>query len=234
MTDLAITEFDGVFEEETSKPTEAKQVEPKPESKAEEDEGEEAKGDNEAAPPAEELSVEELKKQVDAFKAMALDEKRKRQQTEQQIKNSQPIPDPEDQPEEYAKFMVATRVDQSRDLLMSLDAYSDYEEKESYFINQMLPARPDLALRMANDKNPALFAYKAAQEEMKLQELKDPAYVEKLRQQLEAELREKLLSEMSGKTKSPQVPDLTRAAATAKNTNPKLEEIENIDEIFAD
>lgn len=168
------------------------------------------------------------------------DERRKRQEAEARAREFEQrasqliMPDPNDDPEGYAQFLVATRIEQSRDLLMATDGYDDFADMEAHFV-QMAQSNPQLAVQMNQSRNPALFAYQAAKEDMRVQKLKDPTY----EQELEARIREKLLAElkMDKEPEKPRVktmPDLTKSAAKGKNTQPKEEVYENPEDVFAD
>lgn len=244
MTDQTIADLDGVFESDEAEETSAKQVTNSTEaeeSEAEETEAEETEGEKDAEPPA----AEEKSVPYAALK----DERRKRQELEEEIKQlraqktektEEKVPDPIEDPEGYKNFMdnsqkresLSIKINLSRDIM--LDSHTDYEEVEKTFID-LAKANPFLVHQMNASPNPARFAYKTAKEHLEIQQLKDPKYREKL----EAELREKILSEMKDKrpdkkkTSAVQVPDLTKATAVASNTSP-VEKLEDLNDILRD
>lgn len=204
--------------------TETEKVEP--EKADEKPEAEEPRDD----PKVETTATEQESGQMAALIA----ERRKRQEAENKLKEyeaKKAVPDPIDDPEGYANHvkldnqsaMLQTKITLSRDLM--IDNTTDYAEKEAVFIGLVVDqdgkiTNQSLLQQFQESANPARFAYQHAKEHLEVQQLKDPKY----RENLEAELRLKILKELEADASksetltAAQVPDLTTATASAKNS----------------
>jgi len=244
MSDTAIETYedDDVFTDEIETEDEAEQVEQEPESEAEEDVEEEVEGEEseeeeqessedeeQSAPPAEETTeskLEQLEKEIQAFKAQALDERRKRQELEATRQNQMfqdDIPDPQTNPQGYERYMaenqraIGLKISISRQMMA--DSVENFEEKEAHF-TQLAQSNPELTRQMMASPNPAKFAIDIAEKSMRLQQFQDPNYEQNLRERI----RQELQKEMSEKPTSPKreqalkVPNLTTATSKGKNT----------------
>lgn len=186
----------------------------------------------EAVPPA----AEDIK----GLRAALLDERRKRQALESK-QEAKRIPDPIEDPEGYANHIDAraqqsefkTRIAISRDLMV--DSHPDFEDAERVFMGLVADADGNITDESLFRKfqaapNPARFAYNAAKEHLQVQEIKSPAYRDKLK----AEIRAELEAEMKGKRGAtvPKIPDLVGSTAAGSNSS-EVERLPEIDEIFA-
>lgn len=88
---------------------------------------------------------------------------------------------------------------------LAIDRYPDYEEKEQEFV-KLTRADPSLIDKMRASGNPALFAYKTANDHLQIQKLReigDPvAYETSLRERIEAEVRAKITAELEAEKKA--------------------------------
>lgn len=231
-SDLSMIEMfndDSESEAETEEETRVEAKEEEPEK------GEAEKPTEEPEAKAEEEPVETPSTEQEAGQMAALiAERRKRQELENKLKEYETekpkVPDPIEQPEEYAAYIeqkadtsiLDTKITLSRDVMM--DANKDYEEKESVFMGLVLDSEgkvidQSLLTKFQESKNPAKFAYEQAKEHLEIQQLKDPKYREKLKDEVRLEVLKELEAESTqGKLKATDVPDLTTAAASGKNT----------------
>lgn len=139
-----------------------------------------------------------------------LDEKDKRQKLEKElgelkakIAQSEKVkkPDALDDPEAAIKYsqdqleqqIWSQKVGLSESILKSMgDKFSDYDEKRDLFMD-LAKDDPSLAQKLRNSDNPALFAYEAAENHLKIKEFSNPDYEKNLREQIKKEI----LDEMS-------------------------------------
>lgn len=168
-------------------------------------------------------------------KKALLDERRKRQELEDKLKELQAkqvkIPDPVEDPEGYAAYLDDTqqrnllkaRTSMSREIMIGIK--TDYEETEKVFIQlcsetdsggNPTPQAEILKRNMLASANPAKFAYDHAKEHLRIKELSDPQYKEKLRAQILEDLA-KDGSIKPAKKSVAEVPDLTSATAAGVN-----------------
>lgn len=232
-------EIESVFEGNEVEETEVEEVTQEEETETEETKDDEAEGDTAETPAAKEEQDEPWTKKA------YLDEKRKRQEAEEKLakfeqQEKEVVPDPVEDPQGYAKYLegkqdrssLALKINLSRDMMLSLDAYkADYEELEGHFI-EMAAKNPALAVQMNASPNPAKFAYDTAKEDREIQKLKDPKYLEKL----EAEITERVLKQLSDPDKRKAIvklPDLTTATAKGSNTTP-VPKLPELSEMFGD
>lgn len=159
-----------------------------------------------------------------------LDEKRKRQLLEKELKDlKNPKANEVDlfaDPDGFKKSIkdeiqqenFKTKVNLSREFM--LEAKPDYEEKEAKFF-EMAQADSALVTKMQNHSNPAKFAYETASKQQALDEIGDPvAYKERLKNEILEELKNS--QEDPGKTEKAQVddvPSLANASAAKSNTS---------------
>ena len=141
-----------------------------------------------------------LEKQVNAFKATALSERKKRQEAEKQI------PDPVEDPEAYSDHIKSEQAADQLDLKINLsrdvylDLKDDFEEKEAVFLGMVVDNDGNIIDQHLLDQfqasaNPAKFAYDKATEKTRLEEVNSPGYVENLKQSLRKEILEDLKKE---------------------------------------
>ena len=161
---------------------------------------------------AKEEAEPEAKAEVEAekepwTKAAYLDEKRKRQDLEKQLKvqERKPLPDViEDQTaftdairEDVYQTVAGMKIELSQDLMREL--HEDYDEREAQFLD-LAKDNPSLISELNNAANPARFAYETARKHADLQALKNvDEYKAKLRAEVEAELRSEILGEKASK-----------------------------------
>lgn len=145
-------------------------------------------------------------------KAMALDERQKRQEWQrkyeelaqaQQKRDENPLPDVFENQEAFAQSLLekveATRqqdrIELSQEIMRSL--HEDYDQREAEFI-AMAKENPILVQEMNKAGNPAKFAYEAAMKAEKLRSLENVDEMEaRIRQEIEAKVR----AEIEGNTK---------------------------------
>ena len=162
----------------------------------------------EASPPVIQPPVETESEKERAYKATALDERKKRQalQAELDALKKPPAPKPDFWTDPEARF-AAERVDieqklQRERLLMSedmaRDKYKDFDEVIGHF-QSAVEQNPALAAQMTSSRNPAEFAYRQGLLHRELGAVNgDPiAY----RTKLEADIRAKLEAEFAAKAK---------------------------------
>lgn len=160
---------------------------------------------------AETPTVEKKKdwSQQNEFKGY-LDEKEKRQKLEKELGElkakfvkSEEVkkPDALDDPEAAIKYsqdqlqqqIWTQKVGLSESIIKSMgDKFSDYDEKRDLFMD-LAKDDPSLAQKLRNSDNPALFAYEAATNHLKIKEFSNPDYEKNLREQIKKEI----LDEMS-------------------------------------
>lgn len=206
-----MSELDEVLNgEDVDETPEQQQVEDSIQASPDEVETEQPTGEKEVSPP------DTGNDQIEAFKASMMDERRKRQELEEQLKSyqqqSQPKPDFWENPEgvlgDYAKRMqqqlYQTQVNLSTEMMRTM--HDDYDEMESKFI-ELAQQNPALIAQMNQSGNPAKFAYTTAKAEVERQQFADPNYKEKLkaelRAEIEAEQRAKLEGEISKRASLP-------------------------------
>lgn len=156
--------------------------------------------------------------EVSAFKAQALDERRKRQALEQQLRalEEQQRQIPTEKPDFWenpdaamdARIAEIQRASDMRFYALAEDMtkgkYSDYEEISDYFVEVLAPQNPGLIEQARNQANPYEFIYKATKAQKELAEVGDiNALKAKLRAEVEAELRTSMAKEAEKLAKIP-------------------------------
>lgn len=230
-----------VEEQEPETPeAEAPAPDPTPETKPE------PTGEEQAAPPAAEepkqqQPSEDWEAKARAFMARAEDERRKRQQLEEQLKQAKPEEKPDfwadpdaaigQLEQKFEQRLQAERATLSESMVRA--QFADYDQKLDVFA-EMVQANPALSYQLAQSPNPALFAYKTAEKELKLRELGDPdEYRAKLeaevRAKVEAELKEKLAAEA---TKAAAIPESLASARGGGAKSPEWAGPPSLDDIL--
>lgn len=195
--------------EETTAETELDAVVESDEPESEESEAEEAEESEESedgstAEPEKPDTSEDDDPESSKFwaKQAYLDEKRKRQELEKRLKELEAPKQEEPSLFENPQAVLGTLKAQlsatlSREFMKELKP--DYEDKEKYFVS-LCQKHPELVDQLQSATNPAKFAYETAEKYQLLDEIGDPkAY----RAKLEAEIREKLNSELKTSKKKP-------------------------------
>jgi len=189
-------------------------------------------------------------------KELALDERRKRQELEQELQKLQKqLSDANTPPQEEIKrpdvlddpdgaFQhTENKIEQqlydaklalSRDMMKQL--HEDYDQVEKEFDN-MMAKDPSLGVKVFKSANPAKFAYETAQNHLNAQKFSDPDYEKKL----EDRIREKILAEMNSSSNDSkdvskpqiQVPKSFAGKANQVSDNPRIEILDTND-LFKD
>jgi hypothetical protein len=161
----------------------------------------------EEIPPA---PIQQERPDVEGMKAAMMAERRKRQELEQLLAQRQE----EERPflgEEYEARFKETEarfqqelVKQKLDLSESFARakHEDFDEKLDIF-SQLVSNNPALYTHMAQQVNPAEFAYKVAADQLQLKEMANPT---EYKAKIEAEIRAKLEAEYAAKYKSGNLP----------------------------
>lgn len=215
---------ENIFDDEAPEEAEAKQEVPAEPEKAEkvEEKGEET------APPAD--AEEELEEAADTVPMkVALDERRKRQELEKEVKRLKETyekqedtqaPDPVEDPEGYKEYLRAqiTGEERMNRIIASQEdmrlKHSDYDEMEAIF-TKMAVLDPKLVDELNSHPKPAQFAYEKATE-----------FMDSMRPKTETK-------EQKRKESAVKVPDLTKATTKVSNTTPVAKKQE-FDALFAD
>lgn len=249
--------LDGVFDEKTEDTEtetveqEAEEAEETSDSEEESDseetepsEDDEQKGDKEqdSEPPAEpEEDTEQDSKSVPV--AALKNERLKRQQAEEQLKQYQQkydkdeqAPDPVEDPEGYKAYvkqqakdeLVNERIETSRNEMLA--KHKDYEKMELAFAT--LKAQDEsLHQQMLDHPKPAEFAYKKAKE-----------YYKSIRDEVEKEILAKMQTKVDTKEETEaqkrkksavEMPNLTQAASKGSNSTPVEQEV-GLNDMFSD
>ncbi len=230
-----------------------------PEAEANDDElkapeVEETKGEEEAEPKAEDMDEGGAKPEAETpaaeneeedkswTKAMALDERKKRQALQAKVdRMEQQSPQSQVQEEQRpgvledeegafahleAKFEEKRLSDKIR-LSSSLysEIHEDYDEMKTVFID-LAQENPALIQQMNSSDNPAKFAYETAVNHTNVEKFSDPEYAEKLKNELRVQLLADLKGEKPGETDESKarkdavkkVPDLTNTAAAGTSS----------------
>lgn len=193
----------------------AEQPEGNPEAKSKPETGD--KPDQDGTPPPE-GSEQDKKADADpqeAFKKAAIDERRKRQATEQRIaaleeqlrqatQGMQKAPDMFEDPEGFSQWQdqkrqhdltqmkLAMSESMFRDSLEQQGKADEFEEAAEYFKAET-QRNPALVQQMLNHPNPAKFVYQTGMRFKSLEEIGDPAsYRARIEQETEARLLPKL------------------------------------------
>lgn len=213
-------------DDEADQPEEKPTAEPEVAEKPEQ----EAKEEPETKAEAPTAGAEDENKEW--TKAMALDERRKRQELERKVREyeerakqaDEPKVDLFENPEKWQQTMLSkatheiqmAKLEMSQELMRSL--HKDYDQMEAEFI-EMASTNPAVLAEFQKAANPARFAYETAQKAREAAQLKDiDGYKEKLRAEVEAEIRAKIEAEVLGKAQSQAKRDkaLTPSLATAR------------------
>lgn len=205
--------------------------------KAEETEAEaeetEATGEEPAEEPAdaEETAESESPSPTHIPIAALTAERRKRQEAAEKLEHYEDIPDPVEQPKEYAEFVRAQaqtntlqdRINLSRSIMVDMDP--EYETLEAEFMaavateknGEVQIVNQDLFNQFQESANPAKFARDMGKSIKEYREKMAPDYEQKLRAKWEAERAV--------------VPDLTTATSEKSNSTPD-EKPAGLDSIF--
>ena len=202
----------------------------------------------ETAPPAETQPEQskpvEEDREVAAFKAQAIDERRKRQALEQRLrdleaKQQKPEVNEDDYWENPKKVIDSTKTELQQNFEGKLyqvteeltrDAYKDYDEVIQYFMDEIAPSNPGIAETARSKANPHRFIYQEAKKMRKLAEIGDiDSYEEKIKQKAIQEYLDKQKADGLAQNKKTPPGSLAneRAAGGNKhvNTSDSLEDI---------
>jgi hypothetical protein len=232
---LEADDLDEIFEDETEESvTETEETEVKGET----DETETQESD-EPAPPADKESEEPKLVPIAALhdKARRVQELREEnEKLKSQIPQTEQKPDMYEDPEAYEawveakaeeKFLLKQQAAETERLETSrsemLESHEDYVEKEDIFLF-MVSKDPSLTDEMLSSSNPAKFAYEKGNEFLKQQE---------------DALRAKILAESSSEDSDdvevpPKKVAPSLASASAPPNTVKIEQDEDLDDMFAD
>ena len=156
--------------------------------------------------------------EVSAFKAQALDERRKRQALEQQLRaleeqqraSQVEKPDFWDDPDKAIDSRIAQiqqGYDQKYNALaehFTRSQHADYDEISDYFVEVLAPQNPALIDQARNQVNPFEFIYNATKAQKELAEVGDiNALKAKLRAEVEAEVKASMQAEADKLAKIP-------------------------------
>ena len=221
--DTNITVFDEVAEPEEVETEEAKGETTDEEPTAEtQDEAEETETTSE--PPSQPKHVP-----IAALTA----ERRKRQEAAAKLEHYEEIPDPVENPKEYAEFVrdqaqansLQERINLSRSIMTDMDP--DYTRYEAEFMSAVAKVdengkvteilNQDLLNQFRESPNPAKFARDMGKDIVAYRERMDPEFEQKLRQKWEAERAI--------------MPDLTTATASGTNSEP-VEQPADLNNVF--
>ena len=154
--------------------------------------------------------VEPVRRDIeeDWTKALALDERKKRQELEAQIaelKASQAKPEKKidifEDPDGFLRHIdeqrFQDRVNLSREMMLSIK--DDYEKREAEFL-ELMKSDPSLSEKLKAASSPAKFAYEYAMKAEKSKLLEDPdKYEAKIRADIEAKIRAEIEGELNAK-----------------------------------
>ena len=203
------TLFDG---EETNEPVEQQEqapIEAQPEQANTDDSAESEPTDVEAS-----TSEAEEKDPVAGLQAGITAERQKRHEAEERLRQleaymqgkqsnqQQEKPDfwenPEGALQNYARSIQAQNwqmlSDMSEEMMRSL--HSDYDEVVGGKFHEMAQQNPALIQQMRQSGNPAKFAYETSKNQIRMEQMQDPQYEEKLK----AKLKEEILAEQKQAT----------------------------------
>jgi hypothetical protein len=162
------------------------------------------KGEKVAVPP----TVEELNRELTAFKAKAQDEKRKRQELESRYAKPEAeteIPDVFDDPKGFLDEATRRASEQFNQRILASSQrraerkYGDEFTEKVEAANEFLNANPDIAERVFSGDDPVEEAIYELQQFEEKQKLQDPNYVDKLTAEIEAKVRATVEAEMAAK-----------------------------------
>ena len=238
MSDLAFFEDPEATIEQVEEVAEVEKVEevqePEPEVKAEELEKVEAT----TAPKEDETEQAWTK-------AMALDERRKRQEAQKELddykaqmaeKAKVETPDVFEDQEAYTNHirsefdqkLINQRVELSRDILK--DQHKDYEAMEQAFI-ELASTTPGLKEQVLQQSNPAKFVYEQGKKHTQFKEMQDvDTYKSKLRAEIKAELEAELSSKSAEKSKVAE--SITPSLANARSSDSSIGEVNSFDSLY--
>jgi hypothetical protein len=178
-------------------------------------------------------------------KAMALDERRKRQEAQKELdglkaqleeKAKVDTPDVfEDQEaftnhlrSEFDQKLINQRVELSRDILK--DQHEDYEAMEQAFI-ELAGNTPGLREQVLQQSNPAKFVYEQGKKHTQFKEMQD---VDSYKNKMRAEIKAELEAEMSSKSaeKSKVAASITPSLANARSSDSSIGEVNSFDSLY--
>ena len=194
---------------------------------------EETTGEEDAT-PAEEHEAEqqpEENREVAAFKAQAIDERRKRQALEQRLKELE-SQKPEIKDDDYwdnpKDVIQKTRTDIENSFNGKLyavteeltrDAYEDYDEMVDYFVQNLADQNPGILETARAKANPHRYIYQETKKLRKLAEIGDiDKYEQTLREKIAAEERAKIEAEFANSTRKTPPGSLANERAAGKGS----------------
>lgn len=183
----------------------------------------EPKGE-EAAPPAD----EDQDDRGSWTKAAVLDERRKRQALEAELKalKAKEAGNGDEDGGDAPKVTLEERLYQERANItraLMMERHEDYEDMETIFM-EMVKENPSLVSACQRSPNPAKFAYETAKTASEMKRLSDPKELEKLKEDMKEKLRKELLAELEQgnrpKAKAFGAPDIVKATGAAGIKDP--------------
>lgn len=178
-------------------------------------------------------------------KAMALDERRKRQEAQKerddykaQLEEKAKVDTPdvfEDQEaytnhlrSEFDQKLINQRVELSRDILR--DQHEDYDAMEQAFI-ELAGNTPGLREQVLQQSNPAKFVYEQGKKHTQFKEMQD---VDSYKNKMRAEIKAELEAEMSSKSaeKSKVAASITPSLANARSSDSSVGEVNSFDSLY--
>ena len=254
-------EVDNAFndEPETEEVTEEVTVETEADEVANDDDGDvevETVEDEAQAEPEAEKAETTTAEDGQWTKSMALDERRKRQASDDENRELRKQLDSLQAPKEAVKRpdvfdnqdadfahqdksvdarIVNERISMSREMM--LVAKDDYTDMEGVF-KDLTDKNPVLIDKMRSSTNPAKFAYDTAKNHTEAQKLSSPEYRAEQKEILRAEILAELKSEEPSaddvrNTTATSTPNLTKTASNGSNTTP-ITKLDTVAEVFGD
>lgn len=163
----------------------------------------------EATPPVAETPQDDpVSGQIKAFQAKALDETRKRQALEEQLKQYQnpvEVPDAFAEPDKAIQHATKELEQKFENRFLNMSEvnararHEDFDAIKDVFFNEMLSENPALQQQALSNADPYGFIYKSAKNYV---DLKDIGDIDSWKSQKEAEIRAQVESEYAGKVKA--------------------------------
>lgn len=178
-------------------------------------------------------------------KAMALDERRKRQDTQKEfddykaqmeVKAKAPAPDVFDDQEAFTNHLhsevdqklMNQKVEMSRDFM--LDTHSDYEDMEKAFL-ELAQTTPGLREQAAAHPMPAKYVYEQGKRHLQFQEMQDTGkYEAKIRAEIRAEIEAE--NNNTQKVKAAKADNITPSLANARASDTSKPQEVTLDTLF--
>lgn len=240
MSDLAF--FEEAETEEVETPVEVETVEEVQEPEVEAESKEEVKAEE---PQEEPTAPKENETEQAWTKAMALDERKKRQEKEKEVeslraqleeKTKVETPDVfEDQEaftshirNEFDQKLANQRVELSRDYMK--DQHQDYEAMEQAFI-ELASNTPGLKEQVMQQSNPAKFVYEQGKKHIQFKEMQD---VDTFKSKMRAEIKAELEAEAKAATeeRSKVAESITPSLANARSSDASTREVNSFDSLY--